>query len=211
MILLRKPYYVLPLTLGLISLMLFVPGIGIMDRTRAWTPTLLVAVPALLLALTSLIMGVAILHRKPQGSVYGMAMTGSLCGGFSIVFWMVMVPMLLIFALPARDADSTEPLVDQSKEQMKILVRHVKTFARDEGRLPVKLEELVEKGYTQESLLYDPRQMRKDALSYRLIIRQIPPESEWSTLPVLEGRIPNRRDGSRLVVYWDESIWVVSP
>lgn len=202
---LRRPFPFLPLLFGLLSLALFVPGIAIMERSRAWLPTLQVAVPALILAVASLVIASAIFRKKPQGSIYGLAMTGGISGGFSVVFWLVMVPMMLIFAIPARDADPMEPMVEQSREQMRIWVRHIKTFYRDEGRFPVKLEELVDKGYAPEYLLYDPRQARKDAPSYRLMLREMPAESDWGRLPVLEGRIPHPRDGTRLLAYLDES------
>jgi hypothetical protein len=208
---LRRPFPVLPLLFGLLSLALFVPGIAIMERSRAWLPTLQVAVPALILAVVSMVIAAAIFRKKPQGSVYGLAMTGSLTGGFSVVFWLVMVPMMLIFAIPARDADPVEPVVEQSREQMRIWVRHIKTFYRDEGRFPVKLEELVDKGYAQDYLLYDPRQALKDAPSYRLMLQEMPPESEWGRIPVLEGRIPHPRDGTRLLAYLDETVGQTAP
>lgn len=208
---LRRPFPVLPLLCGLLSLGLFVPGIAIMEHSRAWLPTLKVALPALALAVASLVMASAIFRRKPQGAVYGLAMTGGLTGGFSVVFWLVMVPMMLIFALPAREADPEEPLVVQSREQMRIWVRHLKTFYRDEGRFPVKLEELVEKGYAPAYLLYDPRQTRRDAPSYRLMLREMPPEADWGRVPVLEGRIPHPRDGTRLLAFLDESTGQTAP
>lgn len=201
----------LPLLLGGLSLALFVPGIAVMERSRAWLPTLQVAIPAVGLAILSMAIAAAVFRKKPSGSVYGLTMTGNLTGGFSLIFWVVMVPMMLIFAIPARDADPVEPVVEQSRDQMRIWVRHIKTFYRDEGRMPVKLEELVDKGYAQDYLLYDPRQSSKDAPSYRLMLREMPPESDWATLPVLEGRIPHPRDGTRLVAYLDESVGVISP
>lgn len=200
----RRPLIFSPLFLGLISLILFIPGIFMMERSRAWGPTLQVALPAMLLAVSSLVLGICILRKKPQGATYGLAMTGSLVGGFSLVFWVVMVPMLLIVALPARELDADEPLVEQSCEQMKIWVRHVKTFHREEGRMPVKLEELIEKGYARDYLLYDPRQKTQDAPSYRLMLRTMPPEADWAVSPVIEGRIPHPVDGTRLIVFLTE-------
>jgi len=203
--LLRRPYIFLPLVIGILSLVLFVPAIQIMETSRAWKPTLAVAIPAVFLALLSIILGSLVINKKPKGGTYGFAMTGAITGGVSMIFWVVMVPMLLIFALPAREQDSDQPLVEQSCEQMTIWVRHIKTFYRDKGRLPVKLEELIEKGYARENLLYDPRQKSKDAPSYRLMVNEMPPESEWATVPVIEGRIPNPIDGTRLIVYLNET------
>jgi len=208
---LRKPLPFLPLILGLISLALFIPGIAIMEQTRSWMWTMVIAVPAIIVGLCSVVIANLIFNKKPQGATYGLAMTGSLTGGLSMVFWMVMVPMMMIFALPAREMDSREPEVERSREQMRVWVRHIKTFYRDEGRMPVKLAELVDKGYAQDYLLYDPRQIRRDAPSYRLMLREMPPESEWGELPVLEGRIPNPRDGTRLIAFLDESVGVVQP
>lgn len=209
--LLRKPIPALPLLLGLFSLVLFVPGIAVMEKTRAWIPTLQVAVPAIILASVSFVLGAMVLSKKPKGGTYGLAMTGSLTGIFSILFWGVMVPMMMIFAIPAREADPEQPLVEQSAEQMKIWVRHLKTFQQDHGRLPVKIEELIEKGYAPEYLLYDPRQLRRDAPSYRIMLREMPPESDWGRVPILEGRIPNPRDGTRLIAYPDESTGTLAP
>ncbi len=207
----RKFFPTLPFILGLLSLALFVPGIAVMERTRAWMPTMQVALPAVFLGFVSLIMGVLLLKKKPSGKEYGLAVTGSITGGLAIIFWVVMVPMMMVFALPARDADPEQPLVEQSGEQMKIWVRHIKTFYRDKARLPVKLEELVVEGYAPESLLYDARQTRKDSPSYRLMVREMPPESAWATTPILEGRIPNPRDGTRLIAYPDERLGVIQP
>ena len=207
----RKSFPTLPLILGLVSLALFVPGIAVMERTRAWWPTMQIALPAVLLGVVSLVWGAMILKKKPSGKVYGLAMTGSITAVLAIVFWVVMVPMMMVFALPARDADPEQPLVHQSGEQMKIWVRHIKTFYRDEGRLPVKLEELVVKGYAQESLLYDSRQTSKNVASFRLMVNEMPPESEWATTPILEGRLPNPRDGTRLLAYPDESLGAIQP
>ncbi|MDF3130914.1 hypothetical protein P0Y35_17010 [Kiritimatiellaeota bacterium B1221] len=207
----RKSLPSLPLILGLISLALFVPGIAVMENTRAWGATMQLAVPALFLGGISLVWGAVILKGKPSGKVYGLAVTGSITGGLAIIFWVVMVPMMMVFALPARDADPEQPLVHQSGEQMKIWVRHIKTFYRDEGRLPVKLEELVATGYASESLLYDSRQASKNVPSFRLMVKEMPPEGEWATTPILEGRIPNPRDGTRLIAYPDERLGVVKP
>ncbi|MGA0368437.1 MAG: hypothetical protein ACO3N7_03200, partial [Kiritimatiellia bacterium] len=180
-------------------------------QTGSWGATLRGAGPAMGLGLSSILLAVMIFRKKPQGAVYGLAMTGSLTGGFSMVFWAVMVPMMMIFALPAREMDSREPELEKSREQMRVWVRHIKTFYRDQGRMPVKLEELVDKGYARPYLLYDPRQTRRDAPSYRLMLQQMPPEAEWGKYPVLEGRIPNPRDGTRLIGYLDESFGTVSP
>lgn len=201
---------ILPLVLGVLALVLFIPGLKIMDATRAWMPTLYVAAPAMLLAAGSLAAAVWILRGKPSGRVYGLAMTGGITGGFALIFWVVMVPMLLIVALPAREADPVDPAVEQSRRQMKVLVRQVKSFQREHGRLPVKLAELVEKEMIPTHLLYDPRQARRDAPSYRLMVRDMPPKAEWAATPLLEGRIPDR-EGFRLLAYPDESLGTVRP
>jgi hypothetical protein len=199
-----------PLALGLFSLLLFAPGLWIMDNTRTWAPTLLVAVPALLLGTLSLVAGIRILRSRPSGGRYGWAMTGGLCGGFSLVFWICMVPMLLIVALPARDLDPADPELEQSRKQIRLWVRHVKSFHRETGRLPVRLEELVDKGVAPQILLYDPRQRRRDAPSYRLTVDELPPPEAWSDVPILEGRIPDRQ-GRRLLAYADESTGMTEP
>lgn len=200
----------LPLILGLVSLLLFAPGLWIMESTRSWGPTFSVAVPALFLGILSVGAGVNILKSKPSGGRYGWAMTGSLSGGFSVVFWACMVPILLIVALPARDLDPVDPELETARKQIRLWVRHVKTFHRETGRLPVKLEELVEKGYAPGTLLYDPRQKRRDAPSYRLMVNQLPPPADWSQVPLLEGRIPDQR-GRRLLAYADESTGLTPP
>jgi hypothetical protein len=194
----------LPLILGLVALLLFAPALWIMEANRAWAPTLQVAIPALLLGAVSVWAGMAILKSKPSGGRYGWAMTGSLCGGFSLVFWICMVPMLLLVALPARDLDPEDPELEQARKQIRLWVRHVKSFHGEYGRLPVKLEELVDKGYAPDILLYDPRQKRRDAPSYRLTVDQFPPVENWSVVPLLEGRIPDRQ-GRRLLAYPDGS------
>lgn len=199
-----------PLALGLISLLLFAPGLWIMDSTRTWTPTLLVAAPALLLGTLSLATGIRILRSRPSEGRYGWAMTGSLCGGFSLVFWVCMVPMLLIVALPARDLDPADPELEQSRKQIRLWVRHVKSFHRENGRLPLRLEELVDKGIAPQILLYDPRQRRRDAPSYRLTVDELPPTEVWSEVPILEGRIPDPQ-GRRLLAYANETTALTEP
>jgi hypothetical protein len=189
---------------------LFPIGIQVMGKTRAWAPALSVALPALLLAGIGIAIGMRIFSKKPTGKTYGMAMTGSLTAGFSIVFWLVMVPMMLLIAYPARQLDSADPAIEQSRKQMTILVRHLKTFQHEYGRLPVRLEELIEAGYIPSHLLYDPRQQREDAPSYRLMVQELPPESEWATTPILEGRIPDK-DGNRLSAFTNETTGLISP
>jgi len=205
-----RPFPPLPLILALVSASLFFVGIPVMDRTRAWGPTLLIAIPALLLGAVAIALSVGILRSRPSGARYGLAMTGGIAGGLVVVFWAVMVPMLLIVALPAREMDSPHPRIEQSCDQMKILARQVKTFHREQGRLPVKLEELVDKGLIASHLLYDPRQKRRDAPSYRLAVREMPPKDQWSTVPLLEGRIPDK-NGNRLIVYPNETCGTVTP
>lgn len=200
----------LPLALGLIALLMFAPALWIMEANRAWGPTLRVAIPALILGAASVAAGVMILRSKPSGGRYGWAMTGSLCGGFSMVFWLCMVPILLIVALPARDLDPEDPDLEEARKQIRLWARHIKTFHFEEGRMPVKLEELVEKGYAPGILLYDPRQKRRDAPSYRLMVRQLPPEDNWSVVPILEGRIPDAQ-GRRLLGYADGSTGLTNP
>lgn len=200
----------LSLLLALASLALFPAGILVMERTRAWVPALKVALPAMALAAAGLAAGVAVLRTRPAGKTYGLAMTGGITGAFSILFWGSMVPMLLIIAYPARQADPGNPPLEQSRKQMVILVRHIKTFERDHDRLPVRLEELVSKGYTPSHLLYDPRQKRRDAPSYRLQVQELPPRADWGRIPILEGRIPDA-EGFRLSAYADETTGLLPP
>ncbi|GEM_PF-1256781 len=200
----------LSLILALISLALFPLGIFVMEQTHAWAPALSVAIPALIFATSGLVVGCLLLQTKPSGKRYGYAMGGSLTGGFSIVFWVVMVPMLLLIAYPAKQTEAQDPELEQSKKQMVILVRHLKTFEKDFGRLPVRMEELVEKSYIPLRILYDPRQPRRDAPSYRLMVQTLPPEDQWSKIPLLEGRIPDA-DGYRLYAYADETTGTIPP
>ena len=200
----------LSLILALISLAVFPLGIFVMEQTHAWAPALSVAIPALVFATAGLVVGCLLLNTKPSGKRYGYAMGGSLTGGFSIVFWMVMVPMLLLIAYPAKQTEAEDPDLEQSKKQMVILVRHLKTFNKEFGRLPVKMEELVEKGYIPVHILYDPRQQRRDAPSYRMMVQTLPPESEWGTVPLLEGRIPDA-NGHRLYAYANETTGTIPP
>ena len=165
---------------------------------------------AIVLAATGLALGIAVLRTRPSGKVYGLAMTGGIAGGFSILFWVSMVPMMLIIAYPARQSDPVDPEIEQSRKQMTILVRHLKTFEQEFGRLPVRLEELVDKGYMLPHTLYDPRQKKRDAPSYRLMVRELPPREEWSSTPILEGRIPDG-EGYRLSAYADETTGRLPP
>jgi len=201
---------VLPLLLALGSLAVFPLGIAVMERTQAWAPALKVALPAVALASVGLGLGVAVLNTKPSGKTYGLAMTGSLTGGLSILFWMAMVPMLLIIAYPARQSDPVDPDIELSRRQMLVLTRHLKTFDREFGRLPVRLEELVDKGYILPNALYDPRQQRRDAPSYRLMVTELPPEDQWDSVPILEGRIPDA-EGFRLTAFANETTGVIPP
>lgn len=194
----------------MVSLLMFAPGLWIMDQTRSWGPSLLLTVPALLLGLASVMTSRRIITSSPSGGRYGWAMTGGLCGGFSMVFWVCMVPILLLVALPARDLDPENSDLEQSRKQIRLWVRHVKTFHRDNGRLPVRLEELVAEGLAPEMLLYDPRQKRRDAPSYRLMVNELPPPEDWSSVPILEGRIPDAR-GRRLLAFPDESTQLTPP
>ncbi len=201
----RKRIAALPLVFGLLSILLFALSVWIMNTSGSWQRILMLGIPAVTGSITSLILGISILRKKPEGGTYGLAMAGSITGGTSLVFWVVMIPMLLVFTLPARQLEPEDPQLAQSCAQMRIWVRHIKTFHREHGRLPVRLDELVDKGYARDHLLYDPRQRRRDAPSYRLMVREMPPETEWATTPLLEGRIPNPRDGTRLIVYADET------
>ena len=200
----------IPLILGILALMLFIPGLWILETNRNWAPSLLVAVPALILGTLSVVAGAGILKTKPSGGRYGWAMVGSMAGGFSIVFWLVMVPMLIFVALPARELDPVDEELAASQKQIRMWVRHTKTFVQLEGRFPVKLEELVDKGYAPALLLYDPRQQKRDAPSYRYMVRELPPEASWSQVPILEGRIPDS-EGRRLLAYADETTGFTQP
>lgn len=198
------------LIITLISLGLFALGIVVMENTQAWRPALAVALPAILLAAIGMALAIWILKTKPSGKTYAFAMIGSLTGGFSILFWVVMVPMMLLIAYPARQIDPDNPLIAQSEKQMVILVRHIKTFEQEFGRLPVRLEEMIDAGYIQPHLLYDPRQRKRDAVSYRLMVQELPPVTQWSSVPILEGRIPDE-DGKRLCAFANETTGILSP
>jgi hypothetical protein len=205
----RIPTFV-PLTLALLSLGLFPLGISVMEETQAWPPALGVALPAMGVGAIALALGCRMLKTRPSGKRYGFGVAAGYAGGFAIIFWSVMVPMLLLIAYPARQLDSVDPVLDQSRKQMVILVRHIKTFHKDHDRLPVKLEELVEKGYIQPHLMYDPRQQRRDAPSYRLMVRELPSPEDWGHIPILEGRIPDA-EGHRLCAFADETTGSLPP
>ena len=152
-----------------------------------------------------MILGLRALKPLSGGKAYGQAMGASLVGGFAVVFWCVLVPFMILFALPARQQDATSPEISQSMEHMRVLIRQSKTFQRDFGRMPVKVEELVEKNYVPARMLFDPRDPLRDAPSYRLMLRELPPEADWDRIPILEGRWPDAR-GRRLLGYASERI-----
>lgn len=199
----------LPLILALISL-LFAFLFVVLTINGHYTFPLLVgfSVPAIFTAMGALTLGIATLRRKPPGTPYGFAMGGSLLGGFSLIFWIVKIPLMFVILLPAMSEASADPQIAASQKQMRIIIRQTKTFYSDFGRMPVQIEELVQEGYVQNAMLYDPRDTLKDVPSYRLLLREMPPQEAWSGTPVLEGRWPDV-DGNRLLGYLDEHIGTI--
>jgi competence protein ComGC len=196
----------LPLVLALSSLALAAVFVLLtLNGLYRFPLLMLFSVPALFSAVGALSLGVHTLRRRPPGAAYGFAMGGSLLGGFSLVFWMVKIPLIFMILLPAMSHEPEDAQVEASAGQMRILIRQTKSFHRDHGRMPVLLEELVREGYVDNRLLYDPRDTRKDRPSYRLLLREMPPPERWSDSPVLEGRWPDEA-GNRLLGYLDEEI-----
>lgn len=163
------------------------------------------SVPAIFSAMGALTLGVATLRKKPSGTRYGFAMGGSLLGGFSLVFWIVKIPLMFVILLPAMSETAADPNITVSQKQMRVIIRQTKSFYRDMGRMPVQIEELVQEGFVRNDMLYDPRDSLRDRPSYRLLLREMPPQDAWSSTPVLEGRWPDA-DGNRLMGYLDERI-----
>ncbi len=205
-----KPKPALALSMALGSFLFFPLEWWAVEVAGSIPLLLAVALGGLLAGTFGLILGLRALKVLSGGKAYGQAMGASLIGGFAIVFWCVLVPFMIVFALPARQQDAGGAALSQNMENMRILIRQSKTFHRDFGRLPVKLEELVEKNYTPADLLYDSRDPLRDAPSYRLILRDLPPESEWDRVPMLEGRWPDDR-GRRLLGYASERIGTIGP
>lgn len=197
---------VLPLALALIALAAAALFIAICLQGRySFAALMAIGIPALFCATASLALGVFVLKKRPPGARYGFAMGGSLLGGFALVFWFVMLPLMFLILLPAMDADPPDPDIAISQKRMRILIRQVKAFHNQHERLPHRLEELVEANFTQHRNLFDPRDTLRDQPSYRIILREMPPESEWPNTPVLEGRWPDA-EGNRLLGYLDEHI-----
>lgn len=145
-------------------------------------------------------------HLRVSSDRKGLGIGTGLVGTLGLTFWIFMVPLIAFFALPALEQDdTTTPLEQRSQDNMRILIRHIKTFHRREGRMPVKLEELVDRAYAPVHLLYDPRDPRKDAPGYRLRAELPSDTNAWTTVPALEGRWPNK-DGRRLIGTWNEKI-----
>jgi competence protein ComGC len=199
----------LPFLLSLVSIVFAIVFV-VLTINGHYTLPLLVgfSVPAIFCATGALTLGLATLRRKPAGAPYGFAMGGSLLGGFSLVFWIVKIPLMFVILLPAMSEDAADPLVAQSSKQMRIIIRQTKSFYKDTGRMPVQLEELVQEGYIRNSKMYDPRDRLRDVPSYRLLIREMPPQEKWAETPVLEGRWPDA-DGNRLLGFLDEHIGTI--
>jgi len=196
----------LPLVLAVVSLFLAAGFLVLTVRGLYSFPMLMgFGLPALLAATGALSLGLMTLQRRPPGAAYGFAMGGSLLGGFSLVLWTVMVPLIFVILLPAMSMDPEDSLEAQSEKQMRIIIRQTKSFHKDRGRFPVQLEELVQEGYVQLRILHDPRDTMRDRLSYRLLIQEMPPQNLWAETPVLEGRWPNDA-GERLIGFLDEHI-----
>ena len=196
----------LPLALAFASLLLAALFITIcLQGHYSFFILMATATPALFAATGALTLGVVTLRKRPPGAPYGFAMGGSLLGGFALIFWFAMLPLIFIIMLPAMDADPADPQLAVSEKRMRILIRQTKAFHLQTGRLPHRLEELVQVGLTPERNLYDPRTPLRDLPSYRLILDEMPPESEWADTPAIEGRIPDE-NGYRLLGYLDERI-----
>lgn len=170
---------------------------------------LLCGLPALALAALGLGVGSVTLKKRPPGAPYGFAMGGTLLGGFSLVFWTVMVPLLFLIMLPAMSLEPEDELLAESQRQMRVIIRQAKAFHRDHGRLPESVEEMVALRLIPARLLIDPRHpAMRDQPAYRLMIREMPPEALWEETPILEGRFPDA-SGRRLVGFLDEHIGVI--
>lgn len=199
----------LPLLLALASLSLAIVFVVLTINGHYTFPLLIgFSVPALFSAVGALSLGLLTLSRKPAGAPYGYAMGGSLLGGFSLVFWIVKIPLMFLILLPAMSQDTEDPDIATSAKQMRILIRQTKSFHHDTGRMPLRLEELVQEGYVQNQMLYDPRDTLKDVPSYRLLLREMPPQNTWPDTPILEGRWPDI-NGNRLLGYLDEHIGTI--
>lgn len=98
-----------------------------------------------------------------------------------------------------------EPALARSEKQMRVIIRQIKTFYAEEGRVPANIEELVEKNYIRLELMYDPRVPLRDAPGYRIMLREMPPMDLWAQTPALEGRWPDP-EGRRLIGFLDEHI-----
>ncbi|MCC5847310.1 MAG: hypothetical protein JJU29_04375 [Verrucomicrobia bacterium] len=196
----------LPLALAVSSLLLAAAFITICLQGRySFFILMATATPALFAATGALTLGVYTVRKRPPGAPYGFAMGGTLLGGFALVFWFAMLPLIFMVMLPAMDAEPADANLATSEKRMRILIRQTKAFHMQTGRLPLRLEELVQAGFTPAANLYDPRTTLRDQPSYRLILDEMPPESEWANTPALEGRIPDE-NGYRLLGYLNERI-----
>lgn len=196
----------LPLALALFSLMMAAGFLILTIRGLYSFPMMMgFGIPALLAAMAGLTLGLMTISKRPPGAPYGFAMGGSLLGGFSLVLWVVMVPLIFMILLPAMSLDPEDSLEARSEKQMRVIIRQTKTFYKDHGRFPVQLEELAQEGYVAWRILHDPRDTRRDRLSYRLLIQEMPPQEQWAETPILEGRWSNDA-GERLIGFLDEHI-----
>lgn len=201
---------------GIFSFVLFPVEILLvrMGIRNAWL--VLPLIPALCLATYAALIGIRALRLKPAGNdpVLGLGIAATLLGVFSLLFWVIQVPLLSNIALPAIERAEEEspdpPGLAESKQQMRLLVRHTKSFYREYDRLPVKLEELVEKGMIRADLLYDPRGFRRDVPAYRLVLTNMPPMSVWSETPAVESRYSDEH-GVRLFCTLDETFVPIPP
>ncbi len=199
-----------PLWLSLSAILLFAPAVATLEHTRTAPPLFAFMSAGLALGLAGTWSGFSRLRTRPAGKAYGFAVGGGIAGLFALLFWGIMVPLLLLFALPARQLEPNDPDVAEAQRQMRVIVRQVKSFHRELGRMPVKVEELVEKDYLQARVLYDPRDRMRDTPSFRLLLREMPPEDQWHHTPLLESRFPDRY-GRRLLAFPDESFQEIDP
>ncbi len=202
-------YPALPLILSLVSLVFAIVFV-VLTINRHYSFPLLIGfgVPAIFCAVGALTLGLQTISRKPSGAPYGFAMGGSLLGGFSLIFWIVKIPLMFLILLPAMSETAGDPDIATSSKQMRIIIRQTKSFYNDTGRMPFQIEELVQEGYIRNAKMYDPRDSLKDMPSYRLLLREMPPQELWQQTPVLEGRWPDA-DGNRLLGYLDERIGTI--
>lgn len=206
-----KPVGFTALTFSILSFAFFGVHVGL-AKFDATHPRLLFAagVPPVLMSLGAAVWGWKQLVRTRQADGNGLAIANAFFGSLGLLFWLVLVPLMAHFAVPAVQEDPEDPNVELSQQNMRVLIRHLKTFHQDRGRMAVKIDELVEKKYAPLHILYDPRDRLKDMPSYR-IVSSLPSETNlWASTVALEGRWPDAK-GRRLLGYWNETFGTTEP